>query len=178
MRRVIIFCALVGLALATHDLAAQYITPLPTPEMPATSPTPSQPPIPKGFVRVVSVIDGDTIEIEGGMRVRYLGIDTPETVHPTKPVQCFGPEASAENHRLVEGSFVRLERDTEDTDHYGRLLRYIYLPDGTFVNEALVRNGYASVLLYPPNIAHARELQAAESAARATGAGLWSACTK
>lgn len=174
-RRFLFACALLGLALATRNLAthtsssATLLTPDP---LPLISPPP------RGFVLVTSVVDGDTIEIAGGQRVRYLGIDTPETVHPTKKVQCFGPEASAQNHHLVEGKAVRLVRDIEDTDTYNRLLRYVYLEDGTFVNLALVQDGYANVLTYPPNIAHARELQAAQNDARVASRGLWSVCGK
>lgn len=81
------------------------------------------------FPKVVRVIDGDTIEIEGGDRVRYIGIDTPETVDPRKPVQCYGQEASNKNKELVEGKTVELEKDVSETDKYGRLLRYVWLGD-------------------------------------------------
>ena len=77
------------------------------------------------YYKVARVIDGDTIELENGERVRYIGMDTPETVHPSKPVQCFGKAASAENSKLVSGKTVRLEKDVSDTDKYGRLLRYV-----------------------------------------------------
>src|SRR3989344_4113968 len=78
-------------------------------------------------VLVSKVIDGDTIEIEGGMKVRYIGIDTPETSHPTKGVQCFGRQATERNRQLVEGKKVILEKDISETDKYGRLLRYIWI---------------------------------------------------
>ena len=93
-------------------------------------------------VLVTKVIDGDTIEIEGGQRVRYIGIDTRETVDPTKPFQCFGVEASNKNKELVSGKRVRLEKDISETDKYGPLLRYVYVGD-TFINLELDRNGYA-----------------------------------
>lgn len=137
--------------------------------------TPS-PSLPQGFVYVIRAVDGDTIELADGQRVRYLGMDTPETVNPKKPVQCYGPEASAFNHHLVDGAAVRLVRDIEDTDKYGRLLRYVYLPDGTFVNQALVAGGYATVYTWPPNIAHTADFKTAQAKAQATGRGLWSAC--
>ena len=92
---------------------------------------------------MASVIDGDTIALENGETVRYLGVDTPETVNPTKPVQCYGPEASEANRQLVGGKRVRLER-CPDRDQYGRLLRYVYV-DGVFVEAELVRGGYAYV---------------------------------
>jgi micrococcal nuclease len=138
--------------------------------------------VPDGFVLVTAVMDGDTIEIvdpaspDRTVRVRYIGIDTPETVHPSKPVQCFGEEASTYNRTLVDGLPVRLERDISDTDRYGRLLRYVYLEDGTFVNLELVRQGYATVVTYPPDVAHAAEFQAAQQEARNAGRGLWTAC--
>jgi len=140
------------------------------------SPTATPRPAPDGLVRVNQVVDGDTIEIEGGARVRYIGVNTPETVHPTKAVECFGKEASNYNKKLLEGGLVRLQRDITDTDKYGRLLRYIYLPDGTFVNLKLVTDGYAYADTYPPDVAHAKEFVAAQSAARAAGRGLWTSC--
>src|SRR3990172_7201954 len=79
-------------------------------------------------VKVTRVIDGDTIELGDGRRVRYIGIDTPETVDPRKPVECFGKEAAAKNRELVDGKMVEMEKDASETDKYGRLLRYIYVP--------------------------------------------------
>lgn len=138
----------------------------------------SSSPLPSGYVRVAQAIDGDTIELEDGRRVRYIGIDTPETVHPKKKVQCFGPEASARNHELVDGKAVRLVKDIEDTDRYGRLLRYVYLEDGTFVNQLLVREGFAHSYVWPPNIAYTQEFRVAHVQAQSTRAGLWGACQK
>lgn len=128
--------------------------------------------------RVVRVVDGDTIEvaIDGDTDdVRYIGVDTPETVKPGEPVQCFGPEASAFNHRLVEGETVRLEFDRELRDAYGRLLAYVYAGD-TFVNAELVREGYARTLEIPPNTAEAERLAALEQRAGDAGIGLWGRC--
>jgi micrococcal nuclease len=125
---------------------------------------------------VARAVDGDTIELTDGRTVRYLGIDTPETVDPRKAVQCFGHEASDANRSLVQGQHVRLVHDIENTDKYGRLLRYVYLSDGTFVNLDLVANGYARAYTWPPNIAHATEFVAAQNAARTAGRGLWTAC--
>ena len=137
----------------------------------------TQPEVPENqeLYEVVRVIDGDTIlvDIDGTEKtVRYIGIDTPETVHPEKPVQCFGLEASAKNKELVEGAIVRLERDISDTDKYGRLLRYVYIGD-TFINYELVAGGFARSLTYPPDVAHNDVLRAAETAAREAGRGLW-----
>jgi len=127
-------------------------------------------------VRVVRVIDGDTIEVETGDRVRYIGMDAPETVDPRKPVQCFGAEASKKNRELVEGKSVRLKRDISDRDAYGRLLRYAYLQEGQLVNLELVRQGYARALTFPPDVEYADEFVAAEESARRSKLGLWSAC--
>jgi micrococcal nuclease len=126
-------------------------------------------------VKVLRVVDGDTIEIEGGQRVRYIGIDTPETVDPRKPVQCFGKEAAAKNRVLVEGQEVRLEKDISDTDRYGRLLRYVYVGD-TLINELLVSEGYAHASSYPPDVKYQEKLRAAEEEARAEERGLWGNC--
>src|SRR3989344_6996325 len=101
----------------------------------------SQPTAKEQLIKVTRVIDGDTIEIEGGQKVRYIGIDTPETVDPRSLPQCFGKEAASKNRELVEGKKVRLEKDILDKDKYGRLLRYVYLPDsnsGIFINDYLV----------------------------------------
>jgi len=80
--------------------------------------------------KVIKVVDGDTIKLEDGRAVRYIGIDTPETVHPSKPVQCYGKEASDKNRELVEGKEIELEKDVSEVDKYGRLLRYIWIGGG------------------------------------------------
>ncbi len=128
------------------------------------------------LVKVTRVVDGDTIEIEGGERVRYIGIDTPETVDPRKPVQCFGVEASKKNKELVEGKMVRLEKDITDRDKYNRLLRYIWLGD-TLINQELVEQGFAKSYSYPPDIKYQDKFVAAEKKAREDKIGLWTACT-
>ena len=114
------------------------------------------------------VVDGDTIRValpSGEERVRYIGIDTPESVKPGSPVECFAKRASAFNERLVAGERVRLVRDVEERDRYGRLLAYVYRErDGLFVNAELVRRGYATVATFPPNVAHETGLQAARRA--------------
>jgi len=125
--------------------------------------------------KVIRVIDGDTIEIETGERVRYLGIDTPETVDPRKPIQCFGVEASKKNKELVEGKEARLEKDITDKDKYGRLLRYVYV-DNLFINLELVKQGFATSYTYPPDIKYQAEILAAERQAREANRGLWGAC--
>jgi micrococcal nuclease len=129
---------------------------------------------------VLRVVDGDTVEVQVGGRketVRLIGIDTPETVDPRSPVECFGAEASDRSKALLpEGTEVRLVADVEPRDRYDRLLAYVYRDDGTFVNLALVEDGYASVLTYPPNVAHVDEFTAAAARARDEGRGLWAAC--
>ncbi len=134
-----------------------------------------------GQAEVTRVVDGDTIEVRVGgavETVRLLGIDTPESVDPRSPVECFGREASEHTASLLPpGTPVVLVRDVEARDRYDRLLAYVYRSgDGTFVNHVLVRDGFAAVLTYPPNVAHAAELTAAARQARDEGRGLWSAC--
>ncbi len=127
---------------------------------------------------VSRVIDGDTVEVSIAGRddeVRYIGIDTPETVKPGTPIQCFGPQASSFNHRLVEHRFVRLVYDHERRDVYGRLLAYVYL-GGRFVNARLVRLGYARTLTIPPNDSHAGLFHRLAREAGLAGRGLWGAC--
>jgi endonuclease YncB( thermonuclease family) len=125
---------------------------------------------------VSRIIDGDTIELSNGKKVRYIGIDTPETVDPRKSVQCFGKEAKEANTNLVLNKVVILKKDVSETDKYGRLLRYVYLEDGTFVNLWLVKNGYASVYTYPPDVARSQEFLTAEQEARKNKQGLWGNC--
>jgi micrococcal nuclease len=127
---------------------------------------------------VTRVVDGDTIEVRlDGEEddVRYIGLDTPETVKPGEAVECFGPQASNFNHRLVERKRVRLVFDAERRDVYGRLLAYVYL-DGRFVNADLLRRGLARTLTIPPNDRFAERFKRLEIAAARAGRGLWSAC--
>lgn len=131
-------------------------------------------------ILVTKVIDGDTIEVEGGIRVRLIGIDTPETVDPRRPVQCFGKEASSELKKLLNGKEVFLEKDVSETDKYGRLLRYVYLPlednQMLFVNDYMVREGFALVLTYPPDVKYNEQFRQAEREAREEKRGLWGRC--
>jgi len=124
---------------------------------------------PPDTAKVTQVIDGDTIVIEGGYRVRYIGIDTPE-VHPE--LEPFGMEALEANRKLVEGKRVRLERDVSETDKYDRLLRYVYV-DGIFVNAELVSQGLAEAKAYPPDIKYQDYLEELEAKARQAGRGMW-----
>jgi micrococcal nuclease len=130
---------------------------------------------------VVSVSDGDTFTVElAGKRekIRLIGVDTPETKHPTKGVQCWGPEASAfTTSLLVPGTKVRLVRDVEARDKYGRLLGYVYLVDSNvFVNHELVRQGFARPYPFEPNTTHKAAFADAAWEAQAARRGLWGAC--
>lgn len=127
-------------------------------------------------ITVSRVVDGDTIELSSGQKVRYIGVDTPEVVDPRKPVQCFGVEASNKNKELVLGKTVRLEKDISETDKYGRLLRYIWVGE-TLVNDYLVRQGYAHASSYPPDVKYQEQLTQAEAEARISNRGLWSSCS-
>ncbi len=127
---------------------------------------------------VTRVVDGDTIEarIDGEVEdVRLIGVDTPETVKPGAPVQCFGPQASDFTHRRLEGRRVRLVFGVERRDVYGRLLAYVYLGD-RFFNPILVRRGLARTLTIPPNDRFAPRFERLELAAARAGRGLWGAC--
>lgn len=151
--------ALVGLSACTSDVVAI-----------ADSPT------------IAAVIDGDTIEVAFATgqveTVRLLGVDTPETVDPRRPTQCFGQEASAHLAALVPpGTPVRLERDVEARDHYGRLLAYVHRrSDDLFVNLDLVAGGFADVSFYEPNTTHRATFGHAVLTARTQQLGLWGAC--
>jgi micrococcal nuclease len=146
-----------------------------------TDPSPPAP----GAAIVAAVVDGDTIDVEiGGRRerVRLIGIDTPETVRPGAPVECFGPEASAFTAALLPvGAEIRIERDVVGRDHFGRLLGYVFVVDGTgeetFANLEIVRQGYATTMAIEPNMTFSREFIAAARAAEAVDLGLWAACS-
>jgi len=127
------------------------------------------------FVLVDRVVDGDTIELSDGRKVRYIGIDTPETKDPRKEVQCFGEEASAYNQDLVEGKVVALEADVADKDRYDRLLRYVWLED-EMINKKLVAEGYAYASSYPPNVKYQAQFKLAQQQAREQNLGLWAEC--
>ena len=134
------------------------------------------------LVKVVKVVDGDTIVLDSGKTLRYIGIDTPEV---SQGKECFADEATARNKELVLGKEVRLEKDVSETDRYGRLLRYVYVDphsqdttvrQGIFVNENLVYEGYATAATYPPDVAYSDLFRQAEKDAREKNRGLWSKC--
>lgn len=134
------------------------------------------------LVVVKRVIDGDTIEVENGQKVRYIGVDTPELHDPRKPVQCFAQEAMLKNKELVEGKTVRLEKDMSEVDRYKRLLRYVYSdnptasPSSLFINEYLVREGYAYAVTFPPDVKYSDHFRELENQARLNNKGLWQKC--
>jgi micrococcal nuclease len=133
-----------------------------------------------GSARVTAVVDGDTIDVAWAgrrERVRLLGVDTPETVDPRRPVGCYGPEASAFTHQRLQGRTVRLTFDRQRRDRYGRLLAYVEV-DGRRFNDELLTGGYARVLVIPPNGRHGRAMLDEELAARSAERGLWGACTR
>ena len=142
------------------------------------------PPQPEGLpaAPVRRVVDGDTIDVliaGRTVRVRLIGIDTPEAADPRQPVECFGREASAKAHEVLAGQIVRLEPDPSqgDQDRYGRLLRYVWLPDGRLVNLELIRQGYAFEYTYDRPYKYQALFQAAEREAHAQQRGLWAPAT-
>lgn len=126
-------------------------------------------------VRVARVIDGDTIELYGGTVVRYLSMDTPETVKPNTPVECMGPEASARNKQLVDGKTIEILSDKEDADRFGRKLRYVFA-DKVFVNAQLVWEGLARASIFDSDERFAQTIVQFERAARDAQRGGWKTC--
>lgn len=124
--------------------------------------------------QVVRVVDGDTLLLDGNERVRLIGVNTPESVDPRRPVEKFGKEAASFTRSLVEGKQVRLEFDQERRDRYGRTLAYVYLPDGTLVNEVIIREGYGFAYTRFP-YKRMERFRSLEREAREQGRGLWGA---
>jgi len=129
----------------------------------------------KSTEKVVRIIDGDTFEIEGGIKVRLIGVDTPEMKNKNKTIDCFAQEAKQKMEKLLNGREVVLEKDVSETDRYGRLLRYVYLGD-EMINDTLVRDGYAKIATFPPDVKFKDQFLASERLAREAKSGLWSAC--
>lgn len=132
---------------------------------------------------VTKVVDGDTIQISTGQKVRYIGIDTPETKDPKKGKQCFGEEAYLKNKELVEGKELTMVKDVSETDRYGRLLRYVYITDPNstnsakiFVNEYLVKEGYAYAATFPPDVKYSEYFRQLQTEAMKNKKGLWGKC--
>jgi micrococcal nuclease len=155
-----------------QNLPSNYPAPTPSSKPKATLPSTISTSIDG---QVTRVIDGDTIEVNIGgsiYTVRYIGMDTPETVDPNRPVGYYGLEASKKNKELVSNRIVRLEKDVSETDKYGRLLRYVYVGD-LFINAELVRFGYAQVATYPPDVKYQDYFLQLQQQARQSNLGLW-----
>lgn len=133
-----------------------------------------------GQYKVVRFSDGDTIAVDMNGKtetIRFIGVDTPETHDPRKPVQCYGPAASAFTKNIISDKRVRLAGDSlsSNRDRYDRLLRYVYLPDGTLLNEKLIRDGYGFYYPHFP-FTKSKDFEAAQKAAQAENKGLWGNC--
>jgi len=135
---------------------------------------------PAGQYRVIKVVDGDTLDVIDSrgdeIRIRLIGIDTPESVDPRQPVECFGAEAAARARELLDGAVIELESDPTqgDADRFDRRLRYVWLSDGTNVNLKLIEDGYALEYTYDEPYRYQSVFQLAEDEARQAGRGLWS----
>ncbi len=154
----LVLLALAALALLTRGVPKRLFAPKPEGD----------------WRRCVRVVDGDTIVLDGGERVRLIGVDTPESVDPRRPVQYFGKEAAAFTRRIVEGKRVRLAFDQQRYDRYARTLAYVYLEDGTFLNAEIIRQGYGHAYTRFP-FQYADEFRAYEREAREGRRGLWAA---
>jgi len=145
---------------------------------------PSKDPSKIESARVRRVIDGDTIQLEDGRSIRYLYVDTPETVHPTKPVMCFGVEAKQANIALIEGKEVQLVQDKDPTDRYGRDLRLVFLPSrdasdpSQSINAELVKGGFAKAVSYSPNTTYQETFVALQRESKQANLGAWKSCPK
>jgi micrococcal nuclease len=130
-----------------------------------------------GYMLIKKFVDGDTFWVddgsEKGLKIRLIGVNTPETVHPQKPVEFYGIEAANYIKEILDGKKVRLEFDVAEKDKYGRTLAYVFLKDGTFINAELLKNGYGSVMTIPPNVKYAEYFVELEREARENNRGLW-----
>ena len=171
-RAIVITCIFAAAIIAAACLIYAQAKPFKLPDLPAITP---------GYYRVTEVVDGDTIHVDMNGKnetVRFIGVDTPETKKPNSPVQCYGPEASAYTKQTLTGKSVRLEADPLDDnrDRYGRLLRYIYLQDGSLLEESLIAQGYGFAYVSFP-FGKKDELAKLQEQARGAKIGLWARCT-
>ena len=172
----LVLLILLALAACSGPTAVEPATLSPTTRRPTTTPRPAPataaPTLPAGdWAEVTYVFDGDSIEAEldgRTYRLRYIGVDTPEREEP------FYQEALDFNRDLVAGQTVTLVRDVSETDQYGRLLRYVYLDDGTFVNAAIIRAGMGRLVTFPPDVAQTDHFKQLQAEAREADAGMWS----
>lgn len=150
---------------------------LPTYNFPSVTITPIQTTASQSaeLVVVKRVIDGDTIELSDGRKVRYIGVDTPELATLTKEFECFAKEAKEKNKELMEGKTITMKKDVSETDKYKRLLRYVWVGE-IFVNEYLAREGYARQATYPPDVAYVELFRTAVKEAKNNNKGLWNTC--
>lgn len=162
------------------DARGDATAPPPPIAAPQPNPKPESEPessVPKGIAaELISVTDGDTVKVRVGgkvERVRLIGIDTPETKNSPRGPQPFADEATAAVTKLLGDGKLRLRLDAEERDRYGRLLAYIYADDGTFINEAMIRKGWARSLRVPPNVRHAKHFDALADEARRARRGIW-----
>lgn len=184
-RRIILVAAIILVLWGTYLLTNQTRPGLPieiTREATSSSNTTIK--INEEIVRVTKVVDGDTIEVEGGpaspagrRRVRYIGINTPEIANHGTKEECFGAVARDENISLVNGKTVRLVRDVSETDTYGRLLRYVYV-GSEFINDTLVRRGFARTEPVRPDTLFAAQFLLAQTEAKRENRGLWADCPR
>lgn len=130
-----------------------------------------------GYMPIKKFVDGDTFWVDDGsvkgLKIRLIGVDTPETVDPRKPVEFYGKEASNYVKNILTGKKVRLEFDIGRFDRYGRTLAYVYLKDGTFLNADLIEKGYGKVMTVPPNVKYSEKFLELERKARENNIGLW-----
>ena len=183
MKRVLLLC--LGLLVLSFTLLGSLsseealpLSPSQVADVAASVDASSTPPLPQNTYAVAKVIDGDTISIiKNGETVtlRLIGLDTPETVDPRKPVQCFGKAASDKAKELLTGKNVRLETDASQGtfDKYGRTLAYVFLPSGTNFNEYMIAEGYGHEYTYDLPYKYQEEFKAAESRAQEEKRGLW-----
>lgn len=179
---------LLGISLV-RQLRDNPILPPPTPAVVTVEPQPVDEEIPQEdvqgaataqpVIQVKKVVDGDTFVLASGETVRLIGIDTPETVDPRRPVGCFGKEASDFAKQMLAGQTVRLEKDISETDKYDRLLRYVFIQTDqgeVFFDDLLVRQGYAVAKTYPPDVKYQAQFLQAQQEARENNRGLWGKC--
>ncbi len=184
MRRILAFLIIAGALVFILWIGERVPTQTPKRGEASFAPSPAQdvpntvaagedaPRTPRPETAIVSVvIDGDTVRLNDGRVLRYIGMDAPETSQGSVR-ECFAAEATARNRELVEGKVVRLEKDVSEADRYDRLLRYVYV-DNLFVSEALVRDGYATAYPYPPDVKYRDMLRRADAEAKAARRGLW-----
>lgn len=173
---------IVGIQQYLQQNQSSSVIPSPTPVIRAVTSTPAAPfdstlgaSTSADIVEVTRVVDGDTIVVSNKKTVRLIGINTPETVDPHRPTQCFGKEASDKTKELLLHKVVRLEKDVSEIDRYGRLLRYVFIGND-MINKILVEEGYAQAVSYPPDVKYIPLLKDAERTARENNKGLWGIC--